>query len=50
VQACGTIEDALKLALRDAAPDDVLCAFGSLYQIGAIRAYFGLANKEEWHE
>ncbi len=50
VSACGTVEAALSLAIREAEPDDVICAFGSLYQIGEIRAFFGLAEKDGWKE
>ena len=50
VSACVSIEAALSLALREAKTDDVMCAFGSLYQIGEIRAWFGLADKEGWKE
>lgn len=50
VQACGSVENALQCALREAEPGEILCAFGSLYQIGAIRAYFGLAEQEFWKE
>lgn len=39
VTAAASVEDGLRLAL---AGDGGVCAFGSLYMIGAIRAYFGL--------
>ncbi len=48
--SCGGIEDAVKVALGEAGEDDILCAFGSLYQIGAIRAFFGLDRQEDWKE
>jgi len=50
VRACDTIEDALSQALLEAEPGDVLCAFGSLYQIGAIRAFFLFGQKESFQE
>lgn len=50
VKAFDTVEAAVEAALREAEPDEVLCAFGSLYQIGSIRAYFGLAERETWKE
>lgn len=46
VSVCGTIEDSVHAAMHGADSDDVLCAFGSLYQIGEIRACFGLVKKE----
>lgn len=33
----GSVEEALDSALKEAAEDDVICAFGSLYYIGQIR-------------
>lgn len=50
VKACPAIEDALEFALGESTPDDVICIFGSLYQIGNVRAFFGLAGKEDWKE
>jgi len=50
VSACDTIRTALSLSLQEAKEGDVLCAFGSLYQIGEIRACFGLAKKEGFQE
>jgi dihydrofolate synthase/folylpolyglutamate synthase len=50
VNAVPDMEDALKMALGEAGPDGVICIFGSLYQIGSVRAYFGLAEKEDWKE
>ncbi|MPM36704.1 Folylpolyglutamate synthase [bioreactor metagenome] len=49
-QAFGSVREAVEAALSDAGPEDVLCAFGSLYQIGEIRACFGLAEREPWKE
>lgn len=37
-----TIEGAIRTSMALAAPDEVICAFGSLYYIGAVRDYFGL--------
>ena len=37
----GAIEDGLALAMASAKPDDAVCVFGSLYQAGAVRAFFG---------
>lgn len=39
---CASIPDGIELALRLAGPDGVVCAFGSLYSVGDIRAFFGL--------
>lgn len=41
VRCCDTVRAGLALALEDCGPDDALCAFGSLYQAGDVRAYFG---------
>jgi len=38
----GTIEEAVRISLELAAPDDLICAFGSLYYIGGVRDVFGL--------
>lgn len=37
-----TIEEAVNTSLKTAGADDVICAFGSLYFMGAIRSMFGL--------
>jgi folylpolyglutamate synthase/dihydrofolate synthase len=37
-----TIEEAIRLGLQDASSEDIICAFGSLYYIGAVRELFGL--------
>lgn len=37
-----TIEIAVRTSIETAASDEVICAFGSLYYIGAIRDLFGL--------
>lgn len=42
VQVSDTIEEAVRTSLAVAAPDEVICAFGSLYYIGAVRDYYGL--------
>ena len=35
------VRDGLALALEGKGPDGAVCAFGSLYQAGEVRAYFG---------
>ena len=40
--ACKTTEEGLETSLRMAAPDDVICACGSLYMIGEMRHLLGL--------
>lgn len=35
--ACATVEDGVREALRQTAPDEAVVAFGSLYMVGAIR-------------
>ncbi len=42
VQISDTIEDAIKTSMASASGDEVICAFGSLYYIGAVREAFGL--------
>ena len=42
VQVSDTIEEAVRTSLAAVAPDEVICAFGSLYYIGAVRNYYGL--------
>lgn len=37
-----TIEGAVRTCLETATPDEVICAFGSLYYIGEVRGIFGL--------
>lgn len=37
-----TIEKAVKTVVKEASENDVVCAFGSLYYIGAVRTAFGL--------
>jgi len=37
-----TIEIAVRTSVETATPDEVICAFGSLYYIGAVRDLFGL--------
>lgn len=41
VYACGTVEDGVRRACELAGPDGLVCAFGSLYMTGDIRACFG---------
>ena len=31
----------IALALAEASPEDVICIFGSLYQVGEVREFFG---------
>ena len=40
--ACSSIQEGVRRALADADPGDVICAYGSLYQVGEIRSCFGL--------
>ena len=40
VMISDTIEGAIKTGMGTAGPDDVICAFGSLYYIGAVRDIF----------
>ncbi len=42
VSISDTIVDAIRLSMETAAADEVICAFGSLFYIGAVRDYFGL--------
>ncbi len=42
IQISDTIENAIRTSLESTEPDEVICAFGSLYYIGAVRDYFGL--------
>jgi dihydrofolate synthase/folylpolyglutamate synthase len=37
------IHNALGQALSDSGPEDIICIFGSLYQVGEVRKYFGRA-------
>src|SRR5690606_12276583 len=37
-----TIKEAISKSLKIATPNDIICAFGSLYYIGEVREYFGL--------
>jgi dihydrofolate synthase/folylpolyglutamate synthase len=37
----GNVKRGLAKAMTGKRPEDVVCAFGSLYQVGEIRAYFG---------
>lgn len=36
------VEDAIRMSLELALPDEIICAFGSFYYIGDIREYFGV--------
>ena len=38
----GNVNEALDYVLSTSAPEDIICAFGSLYFIGGVRDYFGL--------
>jgi dihydrofolate synthase/folylpolyglutamate synthase len=38
--ACESTEEAIRMCLKFALPDEIICAFGSLYYIGEIRKYF----------
>lgn len=46
VTACGTPAAAVRTALDEAGENDIICAFGSLYQVGEIRACFGLGKPD----
>lgn len=37
----GDVKSGLAMAMAGKGPEDIVCAFGSLYQVGEIRAYFG---------
>ena len=37
----GALEHALALALRERGEDEAVCVFGTLYQAGAVRRFFG---------
>lgn len=41
IQISDTIENAVRTSLESTEPGEVICAFGSLYYIGAVRDYFG---------
>lgn len=41
VKSYDTIPEALDDAMAAAKADDIICVFGSLYQVGEIRSYFG---------
>jgi|LSQX01.1.fsa_nt_gb dihydrofolate synthase/folylpolyglutamate synthase len=41
VSAHASVHSALDRALRDALPEDIICIFGSLYQVGEVFKYFG---------
>lgn len=41
VYAAASVEIGLRHALDGLAPDQILCVFGSLYQLGVVREYFG---------
>ena len=42
VQISDTIEGAVNECMKSASPDEVICAFGSLYYVGIVRGAFGL--------
>lgn len=41
VRSFETIPDALDSVLKEAEKDEIICVFGSLYQVGDVRSYFG---------
>ena len=45
VFACDSMQQALSEALDGANGDDVLCVFGSLYQVADVRRYFNVPEK-----
>ena len=46
VRAFEKITDALDTAMAEAKENDgVVCVFGSLYQLGAVRTYFGKGDE-----
>ena len=50
VTVCADPAQAAELALAHAAPEEVICAVGSLYMAGAIRTYLRRENDENsWH-
>jgi dihydrofolate synthase/folylpolyglutamate synthase len=44
VRISDTIVDAIRISMEEAGADEIICAFGSLYYIGAVRDYFGLKS------
>jgi len=42
IQISDTIEEAVRTCIQTAEPGEIICAFGSLYYIGAVRNQFGL--------
>jgi len=42
IQISDTIEMAIRTSISTSLPEEVICAFGSLYYIGIVRDYFGL--------
>lgn len=40
VYKCGPVHEGITLSLNHATEQDVICAIGSLYMAGEIRAYF----------
>ena len=41
VRSFETIPEALNAVLAEAKKEDIICVFGSLYQVGDVRSYFG---------
>ena len=41
VQPFDSIPAAIEAALQESDKQDILCIFGSLYQVGDVRRYFG---------
>ncbi len=44
VEPYESIPAAIEAALKESAPDDVVCILGSLYQVGDVRTYFGRSS------
>ena len=40
-RSAGSVREGVALALKEAAQEDVICIFGSLYQVGEVREFFG---------
>ena len=46
-RACGSVEEGAALALREAGEDGIICALGSLYFSGEVRAAFDAQRRKE---
>ncbi len=42
VSISDTIEEAVRISMKNMEPEEIICAFGSLYYIGAVREYFDM--------